>query len=371
MFSTKELLILSQVERIGDVKLRQLISQFSSLEEIFTTPFARLEQLTSPSLAKSLFEFRKNSHYEKANQFSEEQFSKAEKLGATIISISSENYPEQLKQIYDAPIFLFVLGNLLPQDKYSLALVGTRTPTNYGKQVCENFTKEFSQLGITIISGLAIGIDSTVHRTTLNNNGRTIAVIGSGLDEIYPLDNKGLAKLIAENGAVISEFPFGTKPDGFNFPRRNRIISGLSLGTLLIESKIGGGGMITAELALDQNKEVFAIPGPINSEKSNGCNILIKEGRAKLAQTPDDVIKELEYKLRPILKSKNEKPQQEISLSLFEKKIFDILSEEPTHIDMIAEKTELITSDVLVNLLSLEFKGIVKQLAGKMFVKTL
>jgi len=170
---------------------------------------------------------------------------------------------------------------------------------------------------------------------------------------------------------VISEFPFGTKPDAFNFPRRNRIISGLSLGTLLIESKIGGGGMITAELSLDQNREVFCIPGLITEKKSEGCNTLIKEGRAKLAQTPDDILKELEYKLQPILKSPHEKPQQEISLTLFEKKIFDVLSEEPMHIDLLAEKTELTTSDVLVNLLSLEFKGAVKQLAGKMFVKTI
>ena len=370
MFSTKELLILSQVERIGDVKLRQMISQFSSLEEIFSAPFARLEYLTSPSLAKSLIEFRKNSHYEKAIQFSEEQFSKADKLGATILSISSNEYPEQLKQIYDAPIFLFVWGNIIHNDKYSLAIVGTRTPTNYGKQVCENFTKDFSKLGITIISGLAYGVDTIAHKTALADGTRTIAVLAGGIDKLYPQENLELAKHISENGAVISEFPFGTKPDAFNFPRRNRIISGLSLGTLLIESKIGGGGMITAELALDQNKEVFAIPGAINNEKSEGCNVLIKEGRAKLAQTPDDVLKELEYKLRPILKSIEQKPVQEISLTLFEKKIFDILSEEPTHIDFIAEKSELTTSDVLVNLLSLEFKGAVKQLAGKMFVKT-
>ncbi|MBS4027656.1 MAG: DNA-processing protein DprA [Ignavibacteriales bacterium] len=371
MFSTRELLILSKVDGLGDVKLRQLLSQFSSLDELFETPFARLEKITSPSLAKSFLDFRKNSQYEKAIQFSEEQISKAEKLNGKIISITESDYPEILKTIYDAPIFLFVLGTLEPNDKYSLAIVGTRNPTNYGKQVCENFTKEFSRLGITIISGLAYGIDTIAHKTALANGTRTIAVLAGGVDKIYPQENVELAKEIAEHGAVISEFPFGTTPEAFNFPRRNRIISGLSLGTLLIESKIGGGGMITASIALDQNREVFCIPGLVTEKKSEGCNVLIKEGRAKLAQTPDDVLKELEYKLRPILKPSSQKPVQEVSLTLFEKKIFDSLSTEPTHIDIIAEKTELTTSDVLVNLLSLEFKNVVKQLAGKMFVKTL
>ena len=210
------------------------------------------------------------------------------------------------------------------------------------------------------------GIDSTAHFSALKNNGRTIAVIGSGLDIIYPAENKKLFNQIAENGVIISEFPLGTIPNAENFPKRNRIISGISLGTLVIETAITGGAMQTARLALDQNREVFAIPGNLGVRQSEGTNLLIQRGEAELIKNAEDILIELELKLKPIL-GKNI-PKQQKDLTIFEEKIYNCLLNEPLHIDKIAEKTEQSTSDCLVHLLSLEFKGLVKQLPGKMFM---
>ncbi len=221
--------------------------------------------------------------------------------------------------------------------------------------------------GLTVVSGLARGIDTAAHTAALKAGGRTLAVIGSGIDVIYPSENKRLAERISHKGAILSEYEMGAKPDAVNFPRRNRIISGLALGTLIVETTETGGAMITASTALDQNREVFAVPGPITENRSRGTNLLIKEGRAKLVEQVDDIVSELQTKLRPRLRTEEKKI--EIPLSLFEKRLFDCLGSGPLHIDAIAAQTGLATSDALVNLLSLEFKGIVKQLPGKMFVR--
>ncbi|MCX6141607.1 MAG: DNA-processing protein DprA, partial [Ignavibacteriales bacterium] len=197
---------------------------------------------------------------------------------------------------------------------------------------------------------------------------RTIAVLGSGLDVIYPAENRKLLEAIAVQGAVFSEFHMGTKPDATNFPRRNRIISGLSLGTIVVESAEDGGAMITASTALDQNREVFAVPGSIMEKRTAGPHKLIREGRAKLAQNVDDILEELGPQMRHLLKREHA-PEVSIEMTLFEKKIFDVLKNEPIHIDTIAELAETSTADALVNLLSLEFKNLVRQLPGKMFLR--
>jgi DNA processing protein len=212
---------------------------------------------------------------------------------------------------------------------------------------------------------MARGIDSISHNSAIKSGGRTIAVIGSGLDVIYPPENKKLFEKIVEAGAVISEFPLGTKPDAQNFPKRNRIISGLSLGVIIIETGITGGAMQTAAFALDQNREVFALPGNVGVKQADGTNLLIQRSEAELIRSAEDVILELELKLKPVL-GKNI-PKQQIDLSLFEEKILNVLNSEPLQIDKIASLTNSSTSDCLVNLLSLEFKGLVKQLPGKMF----
>ena len=213
---------------------------------------------------------------------------------------------------------------------------------------------------------LTVAVDSVAHSSALKNNGRTIAVIGSGLDVIYPAENKKLFNEIKEKGVIISEFNLGTIPNAENFPKRNRIISGLTLGTLVVETAITGGAMQTARLSLDQNREVFAIPGNLGVKQSEGTNMLIQRGEAELIKNAEDILQELELKLKPVL-GKNI-PKQQKDLTIFEEKIYNCLLNEALHIDKLAEKTDLSTSDCLVNLLSLEFKGMVKQLPGKMFM---
>ena len=297
--------------------------------------------------------------------FAEEQLSLVNKVNGRIVTLWHDEYPEYLRKIYDPPPLLFVLGTIEKNDMYAVAIVGTRVPSAYGKFIAEKFSRELTSKGITITSGLARGIDTVAHSSSLKSGGRTIAVIGSSIDIIYPSENKRLAERIEESGAVVSEFFMGTKPDPGNFPRRNRIISGMSLGTLIVETAENGGAMITASTTLDQNRELFCIPGNITEKYSIGTNRLIRDGHAKLVQSVDDIIAELKSSLRPILKFSQ--PQTPAVLSIFEQKILDHLASEPSHIDVVSEQSGLSISDTLVNLLSLEFKGLVRQLAGKMF----
>jgi DNA processing protein len=317
----------------------------------------------STNLAKRI---RKASHERnEIEKFTEKELKKLEKLGGKLITIWDQEYPSILKKIYDPPILFYILGELADSDQYSIAVVGTRQPTNYGKVHAERISMDLANQGITIISGMARGIDSIAHNAAIKSGGRTIAVIGSGLDVIYPPENKKLFDKIAESGAVVSEFSLGTKPDAQNFPRRNRIISGLSLGVVVIETGATGGAMQTAAFALDQNREVFALPGNVGVRQSEGTNLLIQKSEAELITSGDDVINELELKLKPVL-GKNI-PKQQVDLSLFEEKLINVLKAEPLQIDKIASLANMTTSECLVNLLSLEFKGLVKQLPGKMF----
>lgn len=364
MFSVHDLLRLSSVPRIGPLKMRALVSHFKDPGKVFEA--SPRELIHVPGIDKKLASMI--VHHTDGEAFATSQLKRINKLGARVVTIWEKEYPELLKRIYDPPALIFVLGTLEKEDNCSIALVGTRHPTPYGERVAETFSRELSQLGIPTVSGLARGIDTIVHATTLKAGGRTVAVIGSGLDVPYPPENKKLMDRIAEEGAVISEFPMGTKPDAPNFPRRNRIISGLSLGTVIIESAEDGGAMITASTALDQDREVFAVPGNILERRSKGPNRLIREGRAKLVGSIEEVLEELQLPLKGVLK-KQVTQEQQLSLSLFEQSILDLLSDSPLHIDTIAEQASMSTSDALVTLLSLEFKGIVKQLPGKMFVR--
>lgn len=372
MVSVFDLLVLSQIKRVGSIRLRSLVGHFGGLAEISEASPRQIIKVDGfdKNLASEVSNIFRDSRLDKLKKYAEEQLSLVTKHDCEIISFWDSRYPKQLKQIYDPPIMLFVQGEIVQEDEFSLAIVGTRIPTKYGVMMTEMFSKEFSKVGITIVSGLASGIDTVAHDSALKIGGRTIAVIGSGIDFIYPVQNVKLAEKIVSQGAIVSEYPMGTEPAPGNFPRRNRIISGLSLGTLIIETDIDGGAMITANTALDQNREVFAIPGNVTSKKSRGCNLLVKEGRAKLVETVDDILQELEQKLQPILrKGHKNKHKGNPELSLFEKKVYDLLSENPLHIDLLSEQANISTSDALVNLLSLEFKGLVKQLPGKMFMK--
>ncbi len=363
MQNVRDLLRLSSVHRIGPTKIRALLSYFENAAEVLEAPPRELIKV--PGIDKKLAS--NIAHCEDAEDFADEQLKRLNRIGARIVTVWDKDYPDLLKKIYDPPALIYVLGRFSPKDRQSIAIVGTRLPTLYGQQIAESFSQDLSRLGITVVSGLARGVDTIAHAAALKCGGRTIAVIGSGLDVPYPPENKKLMEQITDAGVVISEFPMGAKPDATNFPRRNRIISGLSLGTLVIESADDGGAMITASTALDQDREVFAIPGSINEKRSCGPNKLIQEGRAKLVRNVDDILAELNLRLDKGTIRREETPL--LQLTMFEKKIYDLLSKDPIHIDDLADSSDDSTSDVLVTLLSLEFKGLIKQLPGKMFLR--
>jgi DNA processing protein len=364
MMNVRSLLGLSMVPGVGAARLRLLVNHFGDPEKVMDASERELIEVDGidRSVARKIISER---DFEEDIQL---QLSRLNKSEARIVTFWDKDFPENLKKIYDPPVMLFIRGELSSSDKYSVAVVGTRNPTTYGKHVAEKFAAELAEHGIVVVSGLARGIDTISHTTTVRSGGRTIAVLGSGVDVIYPSENKRLAEQILVGGAIISEYYMGSKPDAVNFPRRNRIISGISLGTILVETDVNGGAMITASFALDQNREVFAVPGQVFERKGHGTNKLIKEGRAKLVEDISDVVEELRYKLRPILKDQP-KPQTKIQLSIFEQKIFDVLSDDPIHVDVLSEKCKMSTSDILVQLLGLELKGVVKQLPGKYFTK--
>ena len=247
--------------------------------------------------------------------------------------------------------------------------MGSRSASVYGKRITERIGRELAKNGITVVSGLARGIDSIAHLSALKEGGRTLAVFGSGLDVIYPPENQKLAEKITGSGAIISEFLLGTKPEAPNFPRRNRLISGLSLGVVIVEAGEKSGALLTAACALEQNREVFAIPGNLDSKNSEGTNALIKQG-AKLVTRVEDILEELKI-TRKGDRTPLAPPEQDLSqLTDTEKRIFSLISDEPHHIDKIASLTSLGVPQALSTLLSLELKGLVKQLSGKMFVRT-
>lgn len=358
---------LIEIDGLGPSKILNLVSKFGSPAEVFSADKKSLLQveLINNVLSQRILK-SKSSLNETERRFSEE-LTEVEKNKFKLITYYDDEYPELLRNIFSPPIFLYTSGDIQFNNITSIAIVGTRRPTIYGKRQTERFAGELAEQGIVITSGLARGIDSIAHKSTLKKGGSTIAIIGSGLDNIYPPENKNLAEQISEKGAVLSEFPLGTKPDASNFPRRNRIISGLSLGTIVIESDVNGGAMQTAAFALDQNREVFAVPGNLDIPQSNGTNLLIQKGEAKLIKNAEDILVELKLKLKPEVGKNIPKP--DIDLNMFEEKILEHLSVEIKHIDTIAAETSLSSSDCLVNLLSLEFKGLVKQLPGKQFLK--
>ncbi len=357
--------LLLSVARLGPNRIKNLLTKFYNSEKILSSDFHQL--ISTEGISNNLAQRiqKANSKRREVEESLSKELDKLVKIGGEIITILDEGYPFLLKKIYDPPIILYKLGEFKKEDENSIAVVGTRRPSDYGKQQTEKLCKDIVERNITIVSGMARGIDSISHRTALTNGGRTIAVLGSGLDVIYPPENKKLFSEIKSNGVVLSEYPPGTKPEAMNFPKRNRIISGLTAGTVVIETGITGGALQTAEFALDQSREVFALPGNINAKTSDGTNRLIQKGEAKLITNVDDILSELNLKITSPIKQSKRKTH--IDLNIFEEKIMNVLNDEPTQIDKIAELTKLSTSDCLVHLLSLEFGGLVRQLPGKTF----
>lgn len=372
MFSTLDVLTLAQCPGVGSNRLRSLVMamrQRPTIEDLSPREIAGVEGF-GRKLAVSVSRFTRSGEFARAREFAQRQLSMLNRIGGTIVGCWDEQYPPLLAAIYDPPPYLFMRGKFSGGDPYTLAIVGTRVPSEYGALMAEKFSREFARAGVTVVSGLARGIDTVAHSAALRSGGRTIAVIGSGLDVVYPPENRDLLERICTSGAVVSEFPMGTTPEAQNFPKRNRIISGLSLGTLVVETDLTGGAMITANLALDQNREVFAIPGQIDRRRSRGCHALIREGRAKLVESIEDIVAELGPKLGPFpARIGSHVPDRPATLGLFEQALLDMLTETPSHIDALAAKSGFSTSDALVNLLALEFKGLARQLPGKMFVR--
>jgi DNA processing protein len=291
------------------------------------------------------------------------EMEKLEKNDVKAFTYHDSEYPARLKEIYDYPPLIYVKGELIPQDEWCLAVVGTRRATVYGRQVTEEMVEDLSRNKITVVSGLARGIDTVAHRRTLEAGGRTVAIFACGLDTIYPGENAGLAKNITSQGALISEYPLGVKPRPDNFPRRNRIMSGMSLGVLVIEADEVSGAMITAHMALEQNREVFAIPGSILSPMSRGTNSLIQEG-AKLVRSCTDILEELNMTVSDHqIEMKEIEPASDIEALMLQQ-----LSAEPTHIDQVCRACGLPISTVSSTLAIMELKGMVRQVSSMNYV---
>jgi DNA processing protein len=355
-------LALNSLSDIGPVVARRLVSAFGSPENIFQMSAEELRKVegVGENRARSIIGFNQWDTVRKVIFF-------AEKNDVRIVTFADSAYPEGLKQIHDSPIVLYVKGDLKESDKFAIAVVGSRSSTDYGMQVAERMSQRLASSGLTVVSGMAKGIDTASHMGALKACGRTIAVLGSGIDVPYPAVNRGLMREIGSSGAVISEFPFGTPPNKENFPRRNRIISALSFGVIVIEATIDSGSLITVGYALEQGKEVFAVPGNINSKKSKGTNDLIKKG-ARLVESAEEVIDELRPQLKGVLKEDNLSSEKKMpEMTEDEKKLYNYLSSEPKHIDTIIRKIEMTTGKALSILLHLELKGVIRQTEGKHF----
>jgi len=368
-------LALALTPGLGPTKARRVIEFFGGVQALFRASLTELEAAGLRAVsAQSLGTGR-------SMELAQDELGKAAAAGAQIVSLDDPRYPAQLKQIYDPPLILYVRGSDTVISQPGIALVGTRHPTPYGLAMAERLACDLAARGLVIFSGMARGIDTAGHRGAIATKGKTVAVWGTGVDEAYPKENKKLAEqILALGGAVISEFPIGTFPAPQNFPIRNRIISGISLGVLVVEAAEYSGTRITARCALEQNREVFAVPGNVTNKGSWTPNTLIKQG-AKLVATWEDVWEELPTDVRLTLQPEGgHESQTEQAASLFgetellphEKKIFALLkADEATHIDEIVERLEpaLSSSEIFAALFELELAGKVKQLPGKNFVK--
>jgi DNA processing protein len=286
--------------------------------------------------------------------------------GSNALAFDHPDYPELLKTIYDPPPLIYFKGRKEILNKRLIAIVGTRKPTSYGLSAAGEFAKQLSLLGFVIVSGFASGIDTAAHKGAFEAGGETVAVFGCGLDVIYPPDNIRLAEDIINSGCLISEFPPKTPTSNWTFPQRNRIISGLSRGVIVVEGSVDSGSLITAKSALDQGREVFAVPGAIESQNSKGPHWLIKQG-AKLVESVEDILEELNIPI-PADYSGGEKAKKDLSALLEgERAVYALLANEPLHIDVVSQRTGLPPQEVSSILMMLEVKGYIKQLPGKVF----
>lgn len=352
---------LSSVKGFGYKTVASLISSFGSAKAVWTASERDLrDKGFSAKIIEHLMQGRKNFSAEKNFQQLMEQ-------GITIVSVFDAEYPNDLKRICKPPVVLYIKGVLPDSHLPKIAIVGTRRATVYGSKVAQKIAGDLCAKGICIVSGMARGIDTFAHKGAIEANGQTIAVLGCGLDVVYPPENRRLAEQIQNCGALISEYPLGTAPDKGNFPARNRIISGLSSGVIVVEAPIKSGALITADFAVEQSREVFAVPGPITSRNSEGCHQLIREG-AKLFQGVEDVFEELwdvskaaEMLNEPVAATKI------IDISPQARRILDLLSGGPVFLDELSVHTGMSPSELNILITEMEIEGLITKFAGKIF----
>jgi DNA processing protein len=360
------LVALNLIEGIGPVRVRALLEHFGDAPAVLRASCQQL--LQARGIGQETAEAIAN--WEKAIDLDAE-LKRIADFGCRVVAQQDEEYPALLRQIYDPPPVLYVKGQMLPKDKNAVALVGSRMTTHYGIEAARKLGYQLAYLGVTVVSGGARGIDSAAHQGALAAKGRTIVVLGTGINLVTPPENARLFEQIAANGAVVTQFPFNRPGDKQSFPIRNRIVAGMTLGTVVVEANLTSGALITANFANEYGRQVFAVPGRIDSPRSKGCHDLIKKG-AKLCEGAEDILSEFEY----LFPASNKPPSAAetgvlpaLELSENEQKVYDMLSNEEIGIDDAIRKSGLPASAVSVALLSLEMKRLIRQLPGKLFVK--
>ncbi len=359
----RALVQLNLTKGIGPISCRRLIGAFGSPEGVFRSRQSDIAQAGGID-GKVAAEIAAGRDFSKA----EAEIGLARAAGVSIVSEEDPSYPAPLHHIADPPILLYLKGSPSPSDTLAIAVVGSRRCSYYGRTQTERLAGQLVARGFCIVSGLARGIDTIAHRTALNSGGRTIAVMGCGLASVYPPENRDLLEEVAKSGAAISEFPMKAFPNATNFPRRNRLISGLSLGVVVVEATAKSGALITAKWALEQGREVFAVPGKADSPTSVGTNRLIKQG-AKLVEHIEDILDELGAVAEALPRPEASCKAPNAAVTQGERDLLSLLTEDPKNIEHIIDESGLPASDVSSTLMMLEIKGLVRQLPGKMFVR--
>ena len=363
MNEREALIMLNSVEGIGPIRLKKLLKHFNPPQTVFGKPLSELTAIGLPETVAHVV-------LETPRQFDvEREVGYAEREGAKIITLLDEDYPKALKDIHDSPPVLYVKGEFYPEKELFFAMVGSRNASPYGLEMADRIARELAACGFTIVSGFARGIDTASHRGALSAKGRTVAVLGSGLLDIYPRENRALARELSFSGALVSEFPLMVPPLSENFPRRNRIISGLSLGVLVIEADEKSGALITAHCAVEQGKEVFALPGRVDSSLSRGTHRLIQEG-AKLFQDLNDIFEELKIPIAHEASKHSFVKERGTELPGEEGVVYETLTELPKSIDAIVEETHLSAKETLATLVQLEVKHLVRVYPGNHYTRT-
>ncbi|TMA94761.1 MAG: DNA-protecting protein DprA [Deltaproteobacteria bacterium] len=357
-------LALGRVKGLGCAGFKKLAARFTDPTKIFSASAAELAQVEG--LHREVIDGLLNFS---AWVEVEQEIRRTREAGIELVPFTSPNYPARLRMITDPPPFLYVKGTLRAEDDKAVAIVGSRSASDYGRRMARDLARGLANLGFTVISGMARGIDGTAHDTVLQSGGRTIAVLGSGIDRAYPPEHGNLYRRISESGAVISELPIGTRPMAFHFPARNRLISGLSLGVVVVEATEKSGSLITAAMAVEQGREVFAVPGEAGASRSRGAHRLIRQG-AKLVETVDDIIEEIAPQLlhrsgRAVPAAPRTLPP---SASETTRKIFALLQENTLQVDQVIERSALPAAQVLEILLDLELQGFIRQSPGNIYI---